>query len=176
MDERRRFQIALGGVASTVFIAGVFVWSAPPLEYPAVRAPQPFVRVVNAGPDRPTFQLEGFGMPEPAEARHPRRRRPAPPVLQGAAFAELVATGPTTPPAAEAAANGAMPLATRGPRLVLTSAPAARGGHVGLSVRERASAAHDAGDRGALTGVIAIAGKEVGRGLRTAGRAIKSIF
>ena len=36
MDERRRFQIALGGIASSLLIAALFVSSAPPLSYPVV--------------------------------------------------------------------------------------------------------------------------------------------
>ena len=40
MDERRRFQIALGGVAACVLIAAMFVSSAPPLEYRSVMGGQ----------------------------------------------------------------------------------------------------------------------------------------
>lgn len=175
MDERRRFQIALGGVAGTVFIAGLFVWSAPPLDYPAVHGPQPVIAVVDAGPDRPTFMSERGDMPEPAGALRPRRRHPARPVPQDA-LAEHVAPRPTTAPTAEAVDGGALPVPTRGPRLVLTSAPAARGARVAALIGDPESSAHDAKGRGPWTGAFATAGKEVGRGFRTAGRAIKSIF
>ena len=174
MDERRRFQIALGGVASCVLIAAMFVSSAPPLEYPAVHAPQAYVRVVNAGPNRLTLLPQGWDIQEPAEALRSRRRRPARLVQQDDAFAELVAPGLKTPPAVEVMAGGAMLLSARGPRTVLTSAPAARGARVAASVRDPGS--HEDGDRGPLTGAFATAGKEVGRGFRIAGRAIKAIF
>lgn len=179
MDERRRFQIALGGVASTVFIAALFVSSAPPLVYPPVPAPQPFVRVVNAGPERPTLLPEASGMPPLAEALRPRRR-PARPLRQDRPRAELGAPSPTTAPSAEATAEamdgGGRPLPTRGPQIVLTSAPAARGARLAVSVGDPESAGHDPKGRGPLTGAFATAGKEVGRGFRTAGRAIRAIF
>ena len=42
MDERRRFQIALGGIATCLLIAALCVSSAPPLSYPIqVDLPQP---------------------------------------------------------------------------------------------------------------------------------------
>lgn len=176
MDERRRFQIALGGVASCVLIAAMFVSSAPPLEYPAVRAPQAFVRVVNAGPDRPTLLPQGWDEQEPSEALRSRRRRPARVVREDGAFAELVAPSLTTPPVAGVVAGGALPLSTREPRIVLTNAPATRGAHVAASLGDPGSAAHEAADHGPLTGAFATAGKEVGRGFRIAGRAIKAIF
>ena len=175
MDERRRFQIALGGVASTVFIAGLFVWSAPPLEYPAVGGPQPFAPVVEDAPGRPTLLPEG-GATEPNEAPRSRRRRPARPVPQDGASAAHVAPSPTSPPASETMAGGILPIPTRGPRIVLSSAPAARGARVAASPGTPESAEHDARDRGPLTGAFATAGKEVGRGFRVAGRAIKGIF
>jgi hypothetical protein len=176
MDERRRFQIALGGVASTVFIAGLFVWSAPPLDYPAVRAPQPFVPVADVRPDRPTLPPERGGTLVPAEALRSRRGRPARPVVRERQFAELAASTATTPPAAESVAVGGLRLRTREPRFALSSAPAARGARVAVSVADPESPAHDANARGILTGAFATAGKEVGRGFRTAGRAIKAIF
>jgi hypothetical protein len=175
MNERRRFQIALGGVASTVVIAGLFVWSAPPVEYPAVRAPQPFVRGVDAAADHPTFLLERFGVPQPVEAvRYPRGRAPRP-IRPDGASGELAVLGPTSAPAAEPAA-GAVPLPTRGPRIVLARAPSARGARVAMSLGDSESATHDVRDRGPLTGALATAGREVGRSFRTAGRAIKAIF
>ncbi len=176
MDERRRFQIALGGVASLVLIAGLFVASAPPVTYPAVSAPQPFYRIVSTGLARPAVLPESWAIQEPAERPRLERRRPVRPSLQGRRIVDLVASNAAIPPVAEVQADGAMPLPSRAPRLVPTSAPAAHAQSVAASVGHRASATHDVEDRGPVTGAFAAAGKEVGRGFRTAGRAIKSIF
>ena len=174
MDERRRFQIALGGVAACVLIAALFVSSAPPVWYPAVRAPEPVFRVVSV-PDRPAWPPAGFGIGEPAYTAR-ARRRPMKPAPRTAALSDVVAANQATPSTAEFTPNGATLLQTRTPRVVLTAPPDIRGAAFAVTSGDADSVKHSDGHRDPLTGAFVTVGNEVGRGFRTAGRAIKAIF
>jgi hypothetical protein len=176
MDERRRFQIALGGVASCLLIAAMFVSSAPPLEYPPVRDPQPAFHVASTGLDRPAFLPECCGIEAPAEIPRPKRRPAARPALYGSPVSARVALNPLPPRAAEVRATGSAPLLPRTSRIVLTSAPAARAASFTVSKGDHEAAVDDHGERGAVPAAFVTVGKEVGRGFRTAGRAIRAIF
>ena len=171
MDERRRFQIALGGIASCLLIAALVVSSAPPLAYPAVpraglSTPAPLVRHL---PPRATWE-------PPALVHSTSTPRTTRPVLRGHAIARFVGvhhveTSPVVLQPIESA-----PLETRAPQIVLTSAPAAHAAAMDAADVDAAATADGSGERGPVSGAFVTAGREVGRGFRTAGRAIKSIF
>ena len=175
MDERRRFQLALGGIATCLLIAALFVSSAPPIEPPDVRSPKPFFRLASTVPDRPTFPSRGCGIQVPAETPRYAPTRPRPPVLRSSAVGQLVAVRSATSPEMVESAES-VPLKPRAPRIALTSAPGTETASVVLPAVDPMHASGPAHDRDPVTGVFVTAGKEVGRGFRTAGRAIKSIF
>lgn len=176
MDERRRFQIALGGIGSCLVIAALFVSSAPPLEYPAVRAPKAAYRVLGPGQARPVSLAEGCGIEVPDERPPVARPRAARAALQARAIPELLSVQRVATSPVLVGPVGSAPLRPRASQIVLTSAPAARAASFAAPVVDAEATTEAEQERGPVAGAFATVGREVGHGFRTAGRAIKSIF
>jgi hypothetical protein len=165
MDERRRFQIALGGIATCLLIAALFVSSAPPLSYPVV----PHAEL--GAPAPLTGELPPPVLPEsPATLAAPEAaRRAHRTALRSRSAADLVTVRDFTPSPPPLESE---PLRPRASHVALTGPPSTFATPVDVPVVEPA----DSDSRGPVGGVFVAAGKEVGRGFRNAGRAIKSIF
>jgi hypothetical protein len=172
MDERRRFQIALGGIATCLLIAALFVSSAPPLSYPVVphadlSAPAPLV-----GEFMPPRGLPELPPTTPSRSALRTSRGP----LRDPAVAEnVVAQHVTTSPVMIQSVASA-PLETRAPQIAPTGAPTALAGSFAMPGDDAEVTAEASDDRSPVTGAFVSVGREVGHGFRTAGRAIKSIF
>ena len=167
MDERRRFQIALGGVASCVLIAAMFISSAPPLTFPAVPSPRSaFALPVSQGAVPVVEGDEQRRRPHTRVVRPPRATR----VVETRSAVRLVAEEPVglQPPPSQAS------LPSRPPGLVFALAPVTHTAHVAIATDPPQPSVDP--EHGPVTGAFVTAGKEVGRGFRTAGRAIKAIF
>lgn len=167
MHETRRFLIALGGVGLCLAIAGVVLVSGPEVGSPRVPPPA-----------RPFVLSAGLPAPLPAEAE-----RPAPPAHN---FPGTKGSDPTVPSIRSAGdlagtkgsdpiVLAAAPLGARRLVLAVATAPEARGHAVEVLAHVDAPPDHS-GTHGPVTGAFLVAGKEVGRGFRTAGRAIKGLF
>jgi hypothetical protein len=169
MDERRRFQVALGGIASCLLIAALFVSSAPPLVYPAVARPEvpgtaPLLGVLAP----PTF------LPSTTPSPTSRVARPPAPSLPSRSVAHITAAADLGISRLPVDSERLRPRATT---VVLAAAPDTHARAVEVSSIEPPAPLEDSpAGRGPVTGAFVTAGKEVGRGFRTAGRAIKGIF
>jgi hypothetical protein len=169
MDERRRFQVALGGVASCLLIAALFVSSAPPVVYPAVSRPAVESSTPLRAPHSSLAGPEPF-VPAPVRAAE---RRPARPVVKNGGVTHLVAARHETPSAPPIADE---PLRPRAHVIAPTPAPATHAVFVTAHLTAAAQPSETAEHRGPVTDAFVTAGKEVGRGFRIAGRALRSIF
>lgn len=172
MHETRRFLIALGGVGLCLAIAGVVLVSGPEVVPPGVPPPaRPFV--LTSGPAAPP----PAAIPWPARpARRPAVSKGPGAIVPHAGVPAAALLRPVAPAAAPVEVRPA-PAALDASRLVLTvaTAPEARGHAVEALAHVDAPPDH-AGTHGPVTGAFLVAGKEVGRGFRTAGRAIKGLF
>lgn len=169
MDERRRFQVALGGIASCLLIAALFVSSAPPVVYPAVSRPAVESSTPLRAPHSSLAGPEPF-VPAPVRAAE---RRPVRPVLKNGGVTRVVAARNETPSARPTAEE---PLRPRAHVIAPTAAPDTHAVFVAADLAAAPDPAETAEHRGPVTDAFVTAGKEVGRGFRTAGRAIRSIF
>jgi hypothetical protein len=171
MDKRRRFQIALGGIASCLLIAALFVSSAPPLTYPAVSRPvrigtAPLLRELPA-------VLPQVDLPAAAPSEARRLTRALRPPLRSHTVAHYAAAATVTTSPLPVQSETLRP---RTQRISLTTPPDTRASAVDVPSIDPVDAPDPSAGRGPVTGAFVTAGKEVGRGFRTAGRAIRSIF
>jgi hypothetical protein len=168
MDERRRFQIALGGVASCLLIAALFVSSAPPLVYPAVSRPE----VPATAP-----LLSALAPPNlPPATTRSATSRVVPPPARSLPSRSVVHVDAASDLAISRLPVGSERLRPRAPMIVLAAAPDTHAAAVDVASAEPAPLEDSTAGRGPVTGALMTAGREVGRGFRTAGRAIKAIF